>query len=205
MSVSHIFLFGHRKQHGKDTSVDIVKNILKKRNISFCDAYFAKMLKKHVAERYGLDFNKMNDDEYKKSKPKHLNGASVRDVLIKEGCTARSIWQNTWAFPVYNELLESNANIGLISDFRYPNEFDCFEECFDIYESNNSVNIEKPKLTKVLIHKPSGKFNNDGADDQLPDIDPYWDFIILNDDTTPNWKLNLQKQLENMIKSTLGV
>jgi hypothetical protein len=60
--------------------------------------------------------------------------------------------------------------------------------------------MEKPKIVKVLVHRPNGKFVNDGADDQLPDLDPYWDFTIMNDDTTENWKKNLDKQLKNMLE-----
>jgi hypothetical protein len=205
MSVSHIFLFGHRKQHGKDTSVDILKGIFKEKRITHQSSYFAKMLKRHAADRYGLDFDRMNDDAYKNSRPSHLGGLTVRDVLIKEGCGARAIWQNTWAFPVYNEMLTSNSNVGLISDFRYPNEFECFEECYNIFEATGAIPCSRPKLIKVLVHKPTGKFNNDGADDQLPDIDPYWDFTIMNDVIGENWKKNLENQLRSMVKSTLGV
>lgn len=205
MAVSHIFLFGHRKQHGKDTCVELLQNILREKMISCRSTYFAKLLKKHTAERYGLDFEAMNDDKYKNSKPTHLGGASVRDVLIKEGCGARAIWQNTWAFPVYNELFTASENVGLVSDFRYPNEFSCFNECFKIFEKNNNMFAELPKITKVLVHKPNGKFSNDGADDQLPDVDSYWDYTIMNDNYTTNWKQHLEKQLRTMVKSTLGV
>lgn len=200
-----IFLFGHRKQHGKDTCTALLEKILNDSNIKVKTSFFAKMLKDQVATKYGLDFHKMGDDGYKNSKPSHLNGLTVRDVLIKEGCGARAIWQNVWAFPVYSEILGSKADVGIVSDFRYPNEYSCFDECFGIVNSNLKNKIEKPKVIKVLVHKPNGKFVNDGADDQLPDIDPYWDIVILNDDTTDNWKLNLELQLKNMVKSIIGV
>lgn len=195
-----IFLFGHRKQHGKDTCVQMVERILDEWNLTCQTSYFAKMLKEQAAEKYGLDFNRMGEEDYKNSKPAHLNGLTVRDVLIKEGCGARAIWQNVWAYPVYKEILLSKTHVGLVSDFRYPNECGCFDECFDIINSSLKLKMEKPKIVKVLVHKPTGKFVNDGADDQLPDLDPYWDFTILNDDTTENWKENLEKQLKNMLE-----
>jgi hypothetical protein len=104
---------------------------------------------------------------------------------------------------VYKELLTSGVRIGLISYFRYPNEFGCFDECFDIV--NKTGTMKKPKLIKVLVHKQDGTFVSDGADDQLPDINPYWDFTIMNSDTSPNWQQNIQRQLKNMLECTIGV
>jgi hypothetical protein len=202
--MEYIYLFGHRQQAGKDSSVEIIKDILDSLNISHISSYFAKKLKEQTAEKYGLDFNKMGDDIYKKSKPVHLDGnLTIRDILIKEGCCSRDIWQNVWAFPLYKELLLSECRIGLVSDFRYPSEYLCFDECFNII--NTQKQFIKPKLIKVLVYKPDGKFINDGPDNQLPDLDSYWDFTIINDDKTPDWKQNIKRQLKNMIKSTIGV
>ena len=200
--LEYIFLFGHRAQHGKDTSVNLISAELDKLNISYKSSYFAKKLKEQVADKYGLIFERMGEEEYKKSRPPHLNGLTVRDVLVKEGCAARAIWENVWAFPVYKELLFSGTKIGLISDFRYPNEYICFNECFDIV--NKNANMKKPRLIKVLVHKHDGKFACDGADDQLPDIDSYWDYIIRNDDASLNWRQNIQRQLKNMLESIIG-
>ena len=201
--LQYVFLFGHRKQHGKDTSVSMMISMLTEMGISVKSDYFARKLKEQACDKYGLDFNGMGDDAYKNSKPSHLNGLSVRDVLIKEGCGARAIWQNVWAFPVYKELMKSGAKVGLVSDFRYPNECSCFDECFRIINTNEMYT--KPKIIKVLVHKPDGKFVSDGADDQLPDIDPYWDFVIMNDDKTDNWRQNIQRQLKSMVESIIGV
>jgi hypothetical protein len=201
--MEHIFLLGHRKTAGKDVSCKIMADLFTKNSVSYTHTFFAKMLKKHVCERYGLDFDRMGDDDYKNSKPDHLCGLTVREVLIKEGCFARSIWQNTWSFPVYSDLLQSDCKVGIVSDFRYPNEYSCFEECFNIVSQR--VSITKPKVYKVLIHRPAGKFVNDGADDQLPDVCDYWDYTIMNDDVTNAWRQNIENQLRNMIKFTVGI
>jgi hypothetical protein len=201
--LEYIFLFGHRKQHGKDTSVRLVSAELDTLGITYKSLYFAKKLKEQAADKYGLDFDRMGEDSYKNSKPAHLKGLTVRDVLIKEGCGARAIWENVWAFPVYKELLTSGVRVGLISDFRYPNEYSCFNECFDIV--NKTGDMKKPKLVKVLVHKQNGTFVSDGADDQLPDVDPYWDITIMNNDTSPKWEQNIQRQLKNMLECTIGV
>src|SRR4051812_4861238 len=99
-----IFLFGHRKQHGKDSCCDIMETLIRKKGLTHTRTYFAKKLKKHCADRYSLDFEKMELDQYKNSKPEHLNGLSVRDVLIKEGNFARGIWQDVWTSSAYSEI-----------------------------------------------------------------------------------------------------
>jgi hypothetical protein len=186
---SHIFLFGHRQQHGKDTCCNILEEIFKKKNITYCRTYFAKLLKKQVAEKYNLDFNKMDDNEYKLSKPAHLNGKTIREVLIKEGCAAREIWADVWANSVYQEILTSGKSIGVVSDYRFPNEYECFDRSFEYWSSLSSANNEKPKVIRILVHRPNGIFKNDGADGELPDIEKpeFWDYIIINNDVT-GWK-----------------
>jgi hypothetical protein len=196
--LSHIFLFGHRQQHGKDTCCNILERIFKEKNISYGRTYFAKLLKKQVAEKYNLNFSLMDDNDYKLSKPEHLGGLTVREVLIKEGCGARSIWEDVWANSVYQELFSLNCQIGLVSDYRFPNEYKCFDRSFNYYTSQqNSVDdIVKPKLIRVLVNRSQGIFKNDGADGELPDVeDPKsWDYIIINQDVI-NWKDRLEENL----------
>jgi hypothetical protein len=69
----YIFLFGHRQQHGKDTCCEMAYEMLSHANKSTKKTYFAKLLKQQVAERYGLDFDRMGDDDYKQWCPPHVN------------------------------------------------------------------------------------------------------------------------------------
>lgn len=203
LNTKHIFLFGHRKQHGKDVSATLLEKILKEKEISCHRTFFAKYLKKVVAEKYGLDYEKMVDDDntYKSSIPEHLKGLSVRDVLIKEGVFSRGIWDDTWASIAYNEILNSNKTVGIISDFRFPNERDNFIKIFN--QSNKRSLNDIPKVHKVLVYRPNGIFSNDGADDQVPDDESYWDFVIRNDDNTDKWKDNITRQLYDIITKVL--
>lgn len=194
-----IFLFGHRREHGKDTCVSILKSLLDDKKITHHHTYFAKLLKEHACLKYGLDIRLINDADYKKSKPEHLNGLTVRDVLIKEGCNARAIYTNTWSLPVYKELLESDAQIGIISDFRFHNEYDSFNECMSLTFPHYDI-FDDIKLIKVLVHRKDGSFLADGADDQLPDLGDYWDHIILNNGSKENWYKHLCVQVNNMVE-----
>jgi len=215
-----IFLFGHRKQHGKDTCCDITQNLLNKLSIEYIRTSFARKLKQHCAERYDLNVEQMEFDSYKNSTPSHLNGLTVRNVLLKEGNFARSIWENTWTFSTYasifkefhHEILEndntSKAKVALISDFRYPNEFDCFSSLYNKYITSPSnserSNSEEPAVIKILVYREKGKFIADGSDDQLPDLDSnFWHETILNNVEDGNWYNNLVNQVEPIIMKYL--
>jgi hypothetical protein len=145
-----IFLFGHRAGHGKDESCDILEEILSKRKIKYCRNSFAKHLKQDAARKYMLDYSRMNDSDYKNSKPEHLNGLTVREVLIHEGNTARKIWLHTWAWSCFSEILESNSRIGFVSDFRFPNEASHYKELIDMYVNNKIVSNKNVLLLTYM-------------------------------------------------------
>lgn len=203
--VKLVFLIGHRKQMGKDTTCDLAEAFLNENDISFIRTSFAAKLKKHCAERYDLDVGQMEFDEYKKSKPSHLNGLSVRDVLIAEGNFARKIWDNVWTFSAWNDIFNSTDEVALVSDFRYPNEYECIQGEYKLWASKNSNVVRScPKIVKVLVHREKGSFNNDGSDDQLPDLDAnYWDEVILNNIEGLDWRDNMKKQVHAMIQKNL--
>jgi hypothetical protein len=197
-----VFLFGHRQQHGKNTVTTILEEYFKEKNIDYIATYFAKKLKKICAEKYGLDFSRMEDNEYKLSCPPHLkekvtywdvennrevphwvfmdpgqlkieqrySKRTVRDVLLEEGQGARAIWYDVWANATYDEILKSGKRIAIVSDFRYPNEYD--------FAIQNKLPCQ---VVKVLVHRPAGIFKSDGADNLLPDNhEKYWDHVIIN-------------------------
>lgn len=193
-----IFLFGHRKNMGKDTCCDILENKLKKINVSYTRTSFAKKLKYHSAERYSLDYTKMDGQEYKLSKPSHLNGKSVRDVLLFEGQMARKIWLDVWAWSAYQEIFTSNKSVSFISDFRFPNEYNAYDKLFDLYLKSSGEIIEKPKIIKVQVWREGVKIENDGADGELPDHFEYWDENIVNEETD-DWHERLVESVDNLM------
>ena len=236
-----IYLFGHRQGAGKDECCNILQEILKEKKISNCRTLFAKMLKKHTADRYGLDVASMERQDYKASvvphaqpKIKYIDETlgrevptwvymdpgslkikvvetprTVRDILIEEGRFARSIWGDTWAWQVYNEIFSSGTEIGIVSDYRYPNEGDPDGKMFDLFIQNQKkVNPDckfvKPKIIKIQVYRKDGIFANDGADAELPDDFSFYDYNIIND-TRPDWRDNLKNQLEDILAKTYEV
>lgn len=192
--VNHIFLFGHRKRHGKNVCASILEDLLKERNIDYCSTYFAKELKKLVANKYNLEFDRMECGDYKNSKPPHLNNMSVRDALIKEGVFSRGIWESVWSSKVYSEILNSNKQVGIVSDYRFPNEY---TDVLSLY------NFPLEKVHRILVHRPNGVFLRDGADDQLPDDPTAWDYVIMNNVEGDDYQDNLKKQVSTILNKVL--
>ncbi len=201
--MNYIFLFGHRQNCGKNLCCEILSDILSENNIKGYQSSFAKNLKLQASEKYRLEYKKMDDQSYKLSKPPHLNGKTVRDVLIHEGNTARQIWLHTWSWYCFKEILSTNAHVSFISDFRFPNEYDSFNELYDMHcEAMIQMGVgvvSKPKLIKVQVVRPSQPLNNDGADGELPDDFDFWDYNILNEEV-PNFKQNLRSQLISILE-----
>ncbi|MCS7317629.1 MAG: hypothetical protein NZZ41_04875 [Candidatus Dojkabacteria bacterium] len=200
-----IFLFGHRKQHGKDTCASIMESILDKCGVSCKKTSFAKKLKKCVAEKYNLSYEKMDYEDYKKSIIEPYN-KTVREILIQEGNLARSFWPDIWACHAYQEIFESNCEIGIISDFRFPNEFDEQHKYLKYYLQKKNIEYssyyqENYKVYKILVLRENGTYINDGADDALPDEKSYYDYLI-NNPCSKDWKNVLSHQIKIILKET---
>ena len=218
----HIFLFGHRKQHGKDTCCDFAEEILADLGVGYCRTFFAKKLKEMAADEYNLDLSLMEDNDYKCSSPAHLNGKTVRDILIEIGNRERSKDKDCWVRYAFKDIFESKQPIGLISDFRFPNEAaaipsvatDLFSHICD-KAPHTPMSMTAIQVHKVLVHRPDGVFVSDGADDQLPDLQEpideddnspgYWDHVIINDDTSDRWKESLKSKVAELLNDHVQI
>lgn len=197
---THILLLGHRAGMGKDVCCDILETIFQSERITYTRQSFADKLKRIVADKYGLEYSRMNDQAYKDLKPPHLNGRTVRDVLIHEGNQSREVWLPVWAWATYKNIFESETKVGIISDFRFPNEYNDFNSLFEKYANDKSIETVCPKLVKILVDRPSQPYNDDGADGELPDDPSYWDFVITNEEVT-DWKERLEIHLKNILET----
>lgn len=204
-NLKRIYLFGHRQQNGKDTCANLMYEYLQKKGISCIKTSFAKTLKKQVAERYCLSVEKMEFQEYKLSKPEHLGGKTVRDILIEEGNAARLIWKDVWAFAAYKEIFSSNVNVGIISDFRYENECDKEYKFLRIYTKEHNLQIQEyPLIKKILVNRLQYPKSSDIADNALTDDESYYDYVIYNK-SVKNWFEDLENQIISIIQKDLGV
>lgn len=148
-----ILLSGWRKS-GKDTSADYLVQHYAMKKLSF-----AKALKDHVCDKYKLTEEDVNDQRYKEQRLMSLpikggdefaksiykslwselapsydeddtNEAywTPRALCILEGNIARTVNPNHWVDTIAKEINYKDTFI--ISDFRFPNEYDRLEELF---------------------------------------------------------------------------
>jgi hypothetical protein len=216
-----VFLFGHRQQHGKNTAVAILEKHLKQISVEYVSTYFAKKLKMVCADKYGLDFSRMEDNEYKSSCPSWISPKTFYWDTTNEREVPHWVFmdpgrltveQRTKPRTVRDVLLdESLASKALWEDIW------SHEVYKEIGESGKSIGIVSDlrypheityasgphmnpahvpkKLVKILVHRPRGIFKTDGADNLLPDIDEkFWDHVIINDESD-NWFQCMERQL----------
>ena len=190
--MKYVFLFGHRKNCGKNILTDFTIDILNRKDISHYHTYFAKPLKKLVSEKYELDFNKMEDRDYKNWIVPWVGGKTVRQILIEDSYYSKLLWNEIWVSKIKNEILNSNKMISIISDFRYPIE----------YEFLQRELINTHRVLKILVHRSDIPFENDGADGELPDLEKseYWDYIISNE-KIDSWQNNLKNQMIKLLET----
>jgi hypothetical protein len=193
-----IVLLGHRKHNGKDICSAMIKEILGEDVI---EAKFSRMVKKLCAIKYDLEFKRMDDSGYKESKPLHLGGRTVRQVLIEESVDTRKIWKRAWAYHTYKQIFKCKefANYAVVSDFRYPVEFDEFGAVCELLGENPNDH----QLIRVLVDREGYLKDDDGADEHLSDDPADWDFHLVNRDGE-NWKENLYGEVMFLVDLIIG-
>lgn len=111
-------LLGHKAEVGKDT----LGNLLVERN-GFTRFGFADKLKDTVADLYNFSHTQMYEHDAKNAiDPRY--GLTPRQVLIDFGQEQRSRNPNIWADYVFNQIEKSPGGLFVITDFRFPNEYD---------------------------------------------------------------------------------
>ena len=163
-----IIALGHRKRVGKDVAADYFVQLIQKANPKLIVKHksFAeplKMLSYHLYGWAGLKtgeyYNELNATEREQVLPEI--GKSPRQIWIEVGLKMREIYEATWI-----DLLLQNADcdVCVISDLRFPNEFD---------------KTRQLKGLVIKIERPGSIQSNDGADNALAS-EHDWDYIIKN-------------------------
>lgn len=179
-----VIAFGHRKYTGKDSAARFLqihlngssKHSVKKRG-------FADKLKDIAHELYHWDG--MKPKEYYEIYPDRKNEIlptikkTVRQIWIELGIKMREIYEDTW---IKCALLE-DCNILLISDLRFPNEFDA---------------IKKMGGYCIRIKRPSIPDTDDVADNALKNC-VTWDDTIINDGDLKQFSNIILKSVERYL------
>jgi hypothetical protein len=134
MKAYDVILFGCSRRVGKDTAAKLTEEFIDQQGYGHVRTSFAHQLRTEVAESFNgpgkLPFLDMwTQDDY-------LKEEVVRPLLIAWGCARR--WQDPtyWVKRTITELKARHVGdrtslipvLGVVSDWRFPNEFFCFAE-----------------------------------------------------------------------------
>ena len=135
-------------------------------------------LKRVVWDMFGLDPSKVEDRDFRESPNENLGGQTPRKALQFFGHLTRTFLPETWVNNTVRHIksLPSNANI-VITDIRYPNEFEAIKKMGDEFNSVFMVAIDKPNLD---LSKP---IYNDPSEQSIPALQNLAHYRILNDST----------------------
>jgi hypothetical protein len=163
-----VIAFGHKKRTGKDTAANEIALEVKRSNpqlrvkkVAFADPLYEVC---HTLYGWAGFRTKEEYDEELSDKSVVLEqiGQTPRDLLIKTGMAIRGVYEPTW---VKYALNQADADITIISDMRFPNEFQAVKDFGGL-----CIKIERPDI----------EITDDVADCALDD-EIRWDACIVND------------------------
>ena len=103
---------------GKDTMAAV---LLKK--YGYTRVAFADSLKDYCASKYGFERGLCDTPEGKNTVI--LDGKTVRQILIEDSAEAKKQNINVFASATLTAILASSKKLFVISDWRFPHEYDC--------------------------------------------------------------------------------
>jgi hypothetical protein len=169
-----LYLFGHRRNVGKDTTAEIIKNCCNNMVYIYHFADAVKYVSNLHFSHLGLkdaDYYKVNYSE--KDLPLPNSKITPRDIWITIGNGFRKIDPDIWIKIVEEKYIKSHLDedcLVLIPDLRYPNE---------LFREYNS------KAVKVV--RDNVERYDDPADTSLEGYDA-WDIIVNNNGTIDDLK-----------------
>jgi hypothetical protein len=137
---------------GKDTVAAILCKKLDYYRVAFAD-----MLKDYVAEKYGL--NRLLCDTVEGKNTKTPLGKTVRELLIEESAEAKKTTLNIFAEQVFRKIIDSGQELIVISDWRYPHEYEFITKMLGPTVDHTTIRIVRtglPSLSDPSEHALDG-------------------------------------------------
>jgi len=156
-----IYLIGGKAGSGKDTMADYMCKNYGCKRLAYADA-----LKDYTSEKYNIDRN-LFDTQDGKMKVIKVNDSelTIRQLLINVSLEKKLTNENLWIDIVIQQILDSDKEFIVISDFRYPAEY------FELTKKFNYVST-------IKIVRDNVKLINDHSETALDTFD--FDCIIDN-------------------------
>lgn len=185
-----IVSFGHRKTTGKDTSARFLANMYRTTHpgSNVIKSAFAIKLYDICYQLYG--WTGFNTYEYYQEHPQYkesllpILGKTVRQILIEIGIKVREVYEATW---IDYLLQHKKADLLIISDLRFPNEFDAIKNM-----GGYCIHIDRPSI----------EHTDDEADTALANYGE-WDDEIINDGTPGQLYIKVQQVCSKLLKTNL--
>lgn len=131
-----IIAFAGRKQSGKTTSAEFVKNVFESHGLGVGKIYnFADPLKKDVCMNvFGLTYHQCYGSDESKNElvdcywPDTDKQMTAREVMQYVGTDVfRKIQHNVWASATIKKIQHEKPNLSIIADCRFPNEVEAIK------------------------------------------------------------------------------
>ena len=152
-----IILLNGLKRSGKDYSADILLNLLpNSKKMAFADN-----MKTIIKETFGITYEEL--DYWKNNRPKIIlpNSSLIdfREILQRFGTEAMKpiFGDNIWARLVVEEILKTNAEYIIISDFRFLIEYEEMKKYFDVVTLHI---LDKNNIDLKDKHSSENELNN---------------------------------------------
>jgi len=169
--MKNIMMISGRAGAGKDTLGKM---------FSYKRVAFADILKDSVSKRFSIDRNLLDTQHGKSLKYNEEN--TNRQILMEYATEMRIKDINYWCKAVVDTINEDASDNFVITDFRYPNEFDYI-----------SKNVKNSKVSTILVIRSDAQVINHHSETSLNDFK--FDHIIYNENTIKEFEQNFRKIL----------
>lgn len=177
-----IYLIGGKARHGKDTTADFLQKLYEDKGLKVCRSQISKYLKLYIKDYFGWDGSE-------EAKPRELLQELGTDI-IRIKLNKNTFFINRTIEDI--EILSNFFDCIIISDIRYPEEFDMIKDHFP--EDTVKIIIRRLNFEGALTAQQS-KHKTELA---LDNYDNY-DYLLINDNLE-----QLERDVENIFNKEIN-